>query len=98
VAIKGGIPKTPAKPAESANRSADRADFIDGAPGKTTYPWLAPRVRDDVMHQVNMKQPERLMLQVRWLAEQEGIPLRQLIENMIRDGVATRFRKRGIQE
>jgi hypothetical protein len=94
MAIRGGIPKTATTPIPTDERS----EFISGAPAKTTYPWQAPRVRDDLMVQVNVKQPERLMLMVEWLAEQEGTTKRQLIEDMLREGAVSRLRKRGIRE
>jgi hypothetical protein len=94
MAIKGGLPK--ASPPTSRE---EREAFIGGAPGKVTYPWQEPRVRDDLMVQVNVKQPERLVLQIEWLVQQQkGLTRRQLIEDMLREGVAARLKKLGIED
>lgn len=95
MAVKGGLPKTADTPVPPVD---ERAEFIGGAPSKTTYPWQAPRVRDDLMVQVNVKQPERLMLMAEWLAAEEGMTKRSLIENAIREYVMPRLRKRGIRD
>ena len=95
MAIKGGIPKTQ-KPTVSA-RDSEKAEFIESAPGKETYPWLDPRIRDDVLLQVNVKMPERLMAQIDWLAWQLNWPKRKVIETAMRNFVETEFRRRGIK-
>jgi hypothetical protein len=93
MAIKGGLPKTSPPPSQQ-----ERDAFISGAPGKTTYPWQDPRVRSDVMVQVNVKQPEDLMLQIDWLVNQgEAKNKRQLIEDLLREGAASRLHRRGIK-
>jgi hypothetical protein len=97
MAIKGGVPKPLSSPHPS-DRGPDLENFIGGAPRKATLPWKDPKVRDDVMVQVNVKQPEPLMLKIEWLAAQEGLTKRQLIENMLRDGATARLRKMGIME
>lgn len=70
--------------------------FIAGAPGKSTRIWEEPHVRDDVMVQLNVKQPEKLMLQVEWLARQEGSNKRKLVETILKEGVKARFKALGI--
>jgi|1186.fasta_scaffold73758_3 hypothetical protein len=94
MAIKGGMPKTPAATSSREERDA----FISGAPGKTTYPWQDARVRSDVMIQVNVKQPEDLVLQIEWLVQQQkGLTRRQLIEDILREGVKARLKAHGIE-
>jgi hypothetical protein len=67
MAIKGGLPK-----ASLATSREEREAFIGGAPGKVTYPWQEPRVRDDLMVQVNVKQPERQGDRISNLSEDFG--------------------------
>jgi hypothetical protein len=94
MAIKGGMPKTPAATSSREEREA----FISSAPGKTTYPWQDARVRSDVMIQVNVKQPEDLVLQIEWLVQQQkGLTRRQLIEDILREGVKARLKANGIE-
>ena len=51
------------------------------------------------MVQVNVKQPEDLMLQIDWLVDQgEAKNKRQLIEDLLREGAASRLRRRGIED
>jgi hypothetical protein len=98
MAIKGGVPKVDQDAAtrEAYRRSREAEQFIAGAPGKRAMPWDDMRVRDDVMVQVNVKQPERLMLQLEWLVTQEGTTKRKLIEDILREGVNQRLKKLGI--
>src|SRR3954470_24199741 len=76
MAIKGGIPKPPAPPPAEPSGQA----FIDAAPGKEGYPWEAPHLRDDVLKQLNVDQPEKLLLQVDWLAGTLRTSKRKLVE------------------
>ena len=97
MAIKGGVPKAPSQPPES-ERDSERADFIEGGPGKRTFPWRLKHIREDLSVQVNVKQPEKLMVQVQWIADQLGIPKRKAIEDALRMYVAAEFRRRGIKD
>jgi hypothetical protein len=89
--IKGGLPK------DTVGDRSEREAFIAGGRGKETLPWEAPHVRSDVMVQVNVKQPEDLNLQLEWLVQHREAPnKRQLIEDLLREGVAARLKRRGI--
>lgn len=94
--FRGGIPKPAGAPSAADSRN-EAAAWIAGAPGKATYPWQAPHVRTDLHVQVNTKQPEKLMLQVDWLADQLEMPKRALIEEALRRFVAEEFRIRSLE-
>ena len=70
-------PGVPALPPRRAAAEDQRDAFIRGAPGKATYPWKGPKVRDDLMATMNHRQPERLKLMVKWLADLKGISMRE---------------------
>ena len=88
-----GIPPTPA-----AQRAQDPADsFVGAALGKSArLPWEHPMVRSDLSLAVNTRLPERLKLQVDWLAAQKQIPLRQVVEEAVRAYIAREFASLGI--
>ena len=67
-----GVPQPPAHPT-----AVTQDKFIRGAPGKASYPWKGPHVRDDLMMSMNNRQPERLKLMVEWLADAMGITQRE---------------------
>jgi len=69
--FSGGIP---------AARPEQIADFIEGAPGKSTVPWLSPTARDDLFVQLNVKEPERLMKAVEWLVSHYAINKREYVQ------------------
>lgn len=88
-----GLPKV--APPPDAKRQ--REEFIKAAPGKTTFPWEEPHVRDDVMLQVNVKQPERVMLQIEWLADQMKTTKRAVIERALKEFAQRELKRLGIE-
>ena len=79
-------------------------EFIAGATAASPAlsselpPWLNPRVRDDLRVQVNVKLPEKLMVQVHWLANRLGIKKQDVLESALRAWVAEELRKLGLPE
>ena len=79
-------------------------EFIAGATAASPaalpseLPWLNPRVRDDLRVQVNAKLPEKLMVQVHWLANRLGIKKQDVLESALRAWVADELRKLGLPE
>ncbi len=62
------------------------------------YPWQEPHVREDLTVQLNTRQPERLMLQVEWLALEAGMSKRDLVEVALREHITREFKRRGVPE
>jgi hypothetical protein len=94
MAIKGGIPKPPAaQPAEPPGQA-----FIDAAPSKAGYPWEAPHLRDDVSKQLNVDQPEKLLIQLDWLAGMLRTSKRKLVERALRELIDREFRRLGVRD
>lgn len=79
------VPAVPVPRPDAATTAAET--FIAGAPGKQRLPWQAPHVRADLGVAVNTRLPERLKLQVDWIAAQRRIPLRQVVEDALREHV-----------
>lgn len=71
-------------------------DFIAGGVGKSTLPWQAPHVREDLMVVLNCKQPEKLMLMVEWLVDEIGITKRQGVETALREWCERELKRRGV--
>lgn len=84
--LKGGVPTTRV------------AQWVAGAPGKHTYPWQGPHVRTDLSVQVNTRQPEKLMIQVEYLAAEVGVTKRQFIELALKEKVQQELKNRGMPE
>lgn len=87
--LRGGIPT--AKEA----RTGDLDAFVSGARGKATHPWLEPHVRTDLHVQLNVKMPEKLMLQIAWLAAEIGEPKRGVVEAALEEYAARELKRRG---
>jgi hypothetical protein len=83
-------------------------DFIAGAtaaqPARKPHaveqelPWLDPRVRDDLRVQLNVKLPERLVIQRDWLAARLGTKKQDILEIALRTWVQEELRKLGLAE
>lgn len=61
-----------------------------------TYPWQEPHVRKDLTVQINTRQPESLMLRVEYLAAEDGLSKRDLVEKALEEYVAREFKRRGL--
>jgi hypothetical protein len=68
------------------------------APIPPELPWLDPKVRDDLRVQVNGKLPEKLMLQVNWLANRLGIKKQDMLEMALRDWAQARMKELGMDD
>jgi hypothetical protein len=83
-------------------------DFIAGAtaaqPGRKPQtveqelPWLDPRVRDDLRVQLNVKLPEKLVLQRDWLAARLSLKKQDILEIALRTWVQEELRKLGLTD
>lgn len=60
------------------------------------YPWQGPNVRDDLTLQLNTRQPERLVLMVEYVAAEDGISKRELVEKALEEFIAREFKRRGL--
>ncbi len=92
--VTKGVPS----PAPREPRSTSHDAFIRGAPGKGLYPWQGPKVRDDLMVSMNYQQPERLKLQVAWLAAEHKMTLREAAAQALEEWVARHFETMGISK
>ncbi len=102
--IKGGVPRvTPMRPSGGTGDAAELEAFVEGAPGKGTLPFQLPHVRDDLMVQLNTRIPERLDLQLEWLAHHlsgrgEGVTSKQdLVTRALREMVHRELHRLGIR-
>ena len=92
------------KPASPASAE----DFVAGAtatppvapasPPAAFLPWTDPKVRDDLRVQVNVKLPDKLLVQRDWLAAQLGMSKQEAIETALRQWVRAELKKMGIPE
>lgn len=94
--LSGGVPRPVSAPPAAQSPEVD--SFISGAPRKETLPWMHPRVRDDLNVQLNVRQPERLMLQVEWLAAHHRVTKQGLVETALREYVAKELKRLGLPE
>ena len=91
-------------PIKMPARRPSPEEFIAGATAASPAlsselpPWLNPRVRDDLRVQVNAKLPEKLMVQVHWLANRLEIKKQDVLESALRAWVADELRKLGLPE
>ena len=90
-------------PIKMPARRPSPEEFIAGATAASPtlpseLPWLHPRVRDDLRVQVNAKLPEKLMVQVHWLANRLGVKKQDVLESALRAWVADEMRKLGLPE
>jgi hypothetical protein len=91
-------------PIKMPARRPSPEEFIAGATAASPAlsselpPWLNPRVRDDLRVQVNAKLPEKLMVQVHWLANRLGVKKQDVLESALRAWVADELRKLGLPE
>ncbi len=90
-------------PIKMPARRPSPEEFIAGATAASPtplseLPWLHPRVRDDLRVQVNAKLPEKLMVQVHWLANRLGVKKQDVLESALRAWVADELRKLGLPE
>ena len=94
--LRTGVPPRP-NAAKKARHNELEA-FVAGAPRKETLPWKEPQVRDDLYLQVNMKQPESLVLKVEWLAQLKGITKREAVETALSQWTERELSQLGIKE
>jgi hypothetical protein len=77
--FKAGVPAP--KPS-----GGDVARFVAAAPRKNMRPWLVQGVRDDLRKELNVRLPERLMIKVKAYAQDQGRPLRDVVEDFLEQG------------
>lgn len=70
--------------------------FIEAAPGKRTLPWMGPNVRSDLLVNVNVKLPERLVLQLHWLAAERDEHKRAIVERALSELMERELAARGL--
>lgn len=70
-------------PAQAKTAPTPTERFIRGAPGKEQLPWKNPMVRDDLMVQVNVKQPEKLKKMIEFFAHAFHQSERKFIEDSL---------------
>jgi hypothetical protein len=91
-------------PIKMPARRPSPEEFIAGATAASPAlfselpPWLNPRVRDDLRVQVNVKLPEKLMVQVHWLANRLGVKKQDVLESALRAWASDELRKLGLPE
>ena len=56
-------------------------------------PWLNPRVRDDLRVQLNVKLPEKLVVQRDWLAARLGLKKQDVLEIALKAWVREELQK-----
>jgi hypothetical protein len=88
--FKGGIPSPGATQEEAQS-------FIAGAPGKTTFPWQNPRVRDDMMRALNIEVTEPVKLKLDWLAYNTKTPKRLMVQAALEAYIKREFDRLGIE-
>lgn len=89
----------PLPPGKSTTPPATPSEkFVRAAPGKNQYPWEDPNVREDMMQQLNVKQPEKVMVMMDWFAWQLKMSKRAFVEDALRAHVARYMAEFGIDE
>ena len=88
------VPPVPATAAPPRPASPD--SFIAGAVGKQSLPWQAPHVRSDLGVAVNTRLPERMKLQIDWLAAQNKTTLRDIVQRAVNDYLRHEFAAMGL--
>lgn len=88
----GGVPK-PVSATEAALFIAAGSRKLRSA----TLPWKKPGVREDVMCQLNMKQPETLIEQLSWLAYETGRTKRGIVEAALRAYLTSEIKRLGVE-
>lgn len=63
------------------------------AKAKVTYPWEDPRVREDVTKVYNLRLPEPVHLQLKWLAERSPESMHEIAVKAVEAEVRRRIRK-----
>ena len=94
-------------PIKMPKKTLKAEDFIAGATAtpkakdsvvRDDLPWLDPRVRDDLRVQVNVKLPERLMIQRDWLSARLGLKKQEIIEVALRIWIENELTRLGIEK
>ena len=62
------------------------------------YPWQLPHVRNDLTVQLNTRLNEPLALKLEYLAAEDGLTKREVVEAALEDYLAREFKRRGISE
>ena len=98
----------PIKMPEKKRPAASPDEFIAaataGQPGRKAHtveqelPWLDPRVRDDLRVQLNVKLPEKLVLQRDWLAARLNLKKQDILEIALKTWVQGELQKLGLAE
>jgi hypothetical protein len=60
---------------------------------RVTYPWEDPRVREDVAKVYNLRLPEPVHLQLKWLAERSPESMHEIAVKAVEAEVRRRIRK-----
>jgi hypothetical protein len=69
------------------------------APVPTEFlPWKDPKVRDDLRVQVNVKLPDKLLVQRDWIAARLGMTKQEATETALRAWVRAELRKLGLPD
>jgi hypothetical protein len=71
--------------------------FVRSAPGKEILPWNDPVVRDDVGLQLNVKQPERLMIQLNWVSFHLKKSKVQIVSEALREYLRKELASMGVE-
>jgi len=90
-----GIPSVAAA-ARHDPREAEVQRFVAVAPGKLTYPWQDSKIRSDLTVQLNVRQPEDLMVRVDWFCTQTGVTKRDFVEQALRSAISAELDKMGV--
>ena len=64
-----------------------------GAKERVIYPWENPRVREDVAKVYNLRLPEPIHLQLKWLAERSPESMHEIAVKAVEAEVRRRIRK-----
>jgi hypothetical protein len=64
-----------------------------GAKARVTYPWEDPRVREDVAKVYNLRLPEPVHLQLKWLAERSPESMHEIAVKAVEAEIRRRIHK-----
>jgi hypothetical protein len=84
-------------PPEATTAEKEQPKEVSGRkPGekkRVTYPWEDPRVREDVAKVYNLRLPEPVHLQLKWLAERSPESMHEIAVKAVEAEVQRRIRK-----
>jgi len=82
----------PTAPPEKAP-AAERPKSSPQPKAKARYPWEDPRVREDMTKVYNLRLPEPIHLQLKWLAQHSPESMHEIAVNAVEAEVRRRVRK-----